>query len=72
MTGTYYEENRSNDGLAVNGGMDYSPGGYSNLSVNGFPCKTSTSIIRTPFVGPCLPFFSHFTVTKVSLRRRVR
>ena len=60
MTGTYYEENRSNDGLAGNGGMDYSPGGNSNLSVNGFLCKTSTSIRRTPFVGPCLTFFQSF------------
>ena len=40
---------------------------YSQLSPNGQPYKTNTSIKRTPGVGPCLPFFSHFAASKLSI-----
>ena len=30
---------------------------------------TDTSIRRTPGVGPCAPFFSHFTASKLSISR---
>ena len=37
------------------------------LSLNGHLYKTDTSIKRTPGVGPCAPFFSHFTASKLSI-----
>ena len=39
---------------------------YSQLSINGHLYKTDTSVRRALGVGPCAPFFSHVTVSKLS------
>ena len=44
---------------------------YSQLSLNRQLYKMDTSIKWTPGVGPCVPFFNHFTTSELSISRTV-